>query len=100
MNSQVLYKAVSDCKLDIQINNLDHYQSQPTIFDKSLSNIAASPQKLCSVPIIRVYGTTQHGENVLVHIHGVFPYLYVEYKGSLLEDDGMNFSSSFVWCFV
>lgn len=36
-----------------------------------------------TLPIIRVFGATESGQKVCAHIHGAFPYLYVEYEGSL-----------------
>jgi DNA polymerase zeta len=38
--------------------------------------------------VIRVFGATETGQKVCAHIHGAFPYLYVEYTGSLIPDDG------------
>ncbi|KAJ5117677.1 hypothetical protein N7448_011309 [Penicillium atrosanguineum] len=38
------------------------------------------------VPVIRVFGATETGQRVCVHVHGVFPYLYIEYSGSLAPE--------------
>ena len=67
----------------IQINNVDSYQLAPTSFDRDIN--PGTGQRLYSVPIIRVFGSTSTGQNVLVHIHGVYPYLYLEYNGNLSE---------------
>lgn len=86
---RVLYKKPTDCRFSIQINNLDYYQTAPTIFDRPLNTVSKPTHKLYNIPIIRIFGTTQHDQRILVHIHGVYPYLYVPYTGSLLSDDGM-----------
>lgn len=39
------------------------------------------------MPVIRVFGATETGQKVCAHIHGAFPYLYIEYTGSLTPDD-------------
>lgn len=52
--------------LKIQINAFDHYlmNSKNKIYDK--------------VPVIRIYGKTNTGSNVIAHIHQVFPYLVIK----------------------
>ena len=74
----------------VRLNCVDHYQATPTEFDPQLQRGAGSSQKkvLPRVPIIRVFGATQTGQKVCAHIHGAFPYLYIEYHGSLTPDDG------------
>lgn len=41
------------------------------------------------MPVIRVFGATETGQKVCAHIHGAFPYLFVEYTGSVIPDDGI-----------
>lgn len=74
----------------LRMNCIDHYQSTPTKFDPLLrSNVQASQRhKEPNVPVIRVFGATETGQKVCAHIHGAFPYLYVEYTGSLIPDEG------------
>ncbi|RDW77392.1 putative catalytic subunit of DNA polymerase zeta UPR-1 [Coleophoma cylindrospora] len=73
----------------VRLNCIDHYQSVPTRFDPQLrNNVKPSQlQKEPKVPVIRVFGATETGQKVCAHIHGAFPYLYIEYHGSLLPDD-------------
>lgn len=72
------------------LNCVDHYQATPTEFDPQLQHGTGSSQKkvLPKVPVIRVFGATPTGQKVCAHIHGAFPYLYIEYHGSLTPDDG------------
>ena len=74
----------------VRLNCIDHYQSTPTQFDPQLRNATVLSQTKTepNIPVVRVFGATETGQKVCAHIHGAFPYLYVEYKGSLLPDDG------------
>jgi DNA polymerase zeta len=74
----------------VRLDCIDHYQSIVTKFDPLLrSDVQASQlNKEPKVPVIRVFGATETGQKVCAHIHGAFPYLYVEYNGSLVPDDG------------
>ncbi|KAK4452812.1 hypothetical protein QBC34DRAFT_397046 [Podospora aff. communis PSN243] len=69
----------------VRLNCIDHYQTKPTIYDPQLRNDVRASQisKEPRVPVIRVFGSTETGQKVCAHIHGVFPYLYVEYHGPL-----------------
>lgn len=80
----------------VRLNCIDHYQAAPTKFDPHLGNDIRPSQnaKEPKNPVIRVFGSTQAGQKVCAHIHGAFPYLYVEYDGSLLPEEGMRDSVS------
>lgn len=82
------YEVLEDCKFTCQINNIDHYQTFPTPLDRNVNSLSSPHQRLNSIPIIRIFGTTQAGQHAMVHVHGVYPYVYVEYKGSLIPEDG------------
>ncbi|KAI0431815.1 DNA polymerase family B [Xylaria sp. FL1042] len=73
----------------VRLNCIDHYQAIPTKYDPSLRNDVQSSQlrKEPKVPVIRVFGSTETGQKVCAHIHGAFPYLFIEYHGSLSPDD-------------
>jgi DNA polymerase zeta len=68
-----------DENFKVQINSYDSYQVSPTPFDRS-SPPSSDEHTYHHVPIIRVYGSLPTGHNVLVHIHGVYPYLYIPYE--------------------
>ncbi|KAH6607338.1 hypothetical protein Trco_003651 [Trichoderma cornu-damae] len=73
----------------VRLNCIDHYQALPSRHDPPLRNdvqAAAPSLKATRVPVIRIFGATDLGQKVCAHVHGVFPYLYVEYEGSLTRD--------------
>ena len=74
----------------MRLNCLDHYQGTPTEFDPNVFGGHEAVQKgqAPKVPVIRAFGSTPTGQKVCAHIHGAFPYLYVEYRESLEQDDG------------
>lgn len=65
--------------IKVQINDYDTYQITPLRLDKLRLLVA-------HVPIIRIFGSVSvptpegppHVHNVLMHVHNVFPYLYVD----------------------
>lgn len=69
---------------------MDHYQAAPTKYDPQLRNDVRPSQrhKEPKVSVVRIFGSTETGQKVCVHIHGAFPYLYIEYPGSLDPDEG------------
>ena len=76
----------------VRLNCIDHYQGNPTQFDPRLPVLNfEDTQKSPKAPIIRVFGATESGQKVCAHIHGVFPYLYIQYTGSLVPDDVENY---------
>ncbi|CAM1501679.1 Fc.00g036630.m01.CDS01 [Cosmosporella sp. VM-42] len=73
----------------VRLNCIDHYQTAPTRYDPQLRNDVRPSQisKGPKVPVIRVFGSTETGQKVCAHIHGAFPYMFVEYQDSLEPDD-------------
>ncbi|KAK3336995.1 hypothetical protein B0T19DRAFT_454588 [Cercophora scortea] len=71
----------------VRLNCIDHYQARPTRYDPPLRRDVRVSQvgKEPKVPVVRVFGSTETGQKVCAHIHGAFPYLYVEYHGGLSE---------------
>jgi DNA polymerase zeta len=70
-----------------RLNCIDHYQAIPSALDPQLSTSLKDDAP--RVPVIRVFGSTETGQKVCAHIHGAFPYLYLEYKGDLEKNEGM-----------
>ena len=75
----------------VRLNYIDTYQASPTKFDPPLQNNVNLSQahKEPKIPIIRVFGSTETGQKVCAHIHGAFPYLYIEYTGKLTTEEGV-----------
>ncbi|KAL2853944.1 hypothetical protein BJY01DRAFT_232110 [Aspergillus pseudoustus] len=69
----------------VRLNCVDHYQANPSEFDAPLplKIVATEKSYRPKVPVIRIFGTTETGQKVCVHVHGAFPYLYVQYDGNL-----------------
>ena len=78
----------------VRLNCLDHYEASPSEFDPQLPirDEDADEEKIKKVtpkvPVIRIFGATETGQKVCAHVHGAFPYLYVEYHGNLVPDEG------------
>ncbi|KAF4549285.1 DNA polymerase family B-like protein 2 [Elsinoe fawcettii] len=83
-------------RFKVRLNCVDHYQAAPTSLDPPLwgEKSRASQQSGPQVPIIRVFGATETGQKVCAHIHGAFPYLYLEYDGSLDQEQVDNYIQS------
>lgn len=74
----------------VRLNCIDHYQTPATRYDPRLRNDVRPSQvsKGPNVPVIRIFGSTETGQKVCAHIHGAFPYMYIEYDGKLDQDEG------------
>ncbi|KAF7718768.1 Uncharacterized protein PECH_004245 [Penicillium ucsense] len=72
----------------IRLNCIDHYQATASELDPPLPfrDGAKENDFRPKVPVIRVFGATETGQKICVHVHGAFPYLYIEYNGSLESD--------------
>ncbi|AMD21151.1 HEL129Wp [Eremothecium sinecaudum] len=68
--------------VQLQCNDYDFYLTRPTRLDVSGST-RFKDIKFGSVPIIRIYGSLSTGHNVLCHVHGVFPYIFIKYDGKV-----------------
>ncbi|ODV87372.1 hypothetical protein CANARDRAFT_5911 [[Candida] arabinofermentans NRRL YB-2248] len=94
--------------LKVQISAYDSYQTVPSPLDKQYFTINNKPVptsifktpstsvnselgrlslKFSQVPITRIYGSVVTGHTVVLHLHNIFPYLYVEYKGPTTGND-------------
>jgi DNA polymerase zeta len=72
-----------------RLNCIDNYQATPTSLDPQLFRPKGLTQKNAPpVPVIRVFGATETGQKVCAHVHGAFPYLYIQYEGGLAEHEG------------
>lgn len=75
----------------VRIVNSDFYLADPILdldvcnstFREKTENASASKSK---VPVIRIYGATPSGQKTCLHVHGIFPYIYVPYDGTQPTD--------------
>lgn len=66
--------------MHLQLNGYDFYMSKPNILDARHGN-SLPMNEYVKVPVIRVYGFLPSGHQVLCHIHGVLPYIFIRYDG-------------------
>ncbi|KAJ6660281.1 hypothetical protein lerEdw1_017981 [Lerista edwardsae] len=64
----------------VRVVTADYYLSSPLPgLDPCQSHFREAPVK--KVPVVRVFGATPSGQKTCLHLHGIFPYLYVPYDG-------------------
>lgn len=67
-----------------RLSDLNTYMERnPSPFDHRVSPFLPTGERLFEVPVFRIFGATDQGQRVAGFVHGAFPYLYIEYKGSL-----------------
>jgi len=65
--------------LQVQITQIDYSLDAPDRLDNS---------NLPNVPVLRIYGASSAGKKCCLHIHQVYPYFFVEYKGKMNPGSG------------
>lgn len=64
----------------VRIVTADYYLASPVKdLDVCYSEFRESDVK--RVPVVRIFGATPAGQKTCLHLHGVFPYIYVPYDG-------------------
>lgn len=62
--------------VSVKLVTMDHYMASPiTDLDVAYSSFRSSITY--KVPVLRVFGPTRAGQKSCLHIHGIFPYMYV-----------------------
>ncbi|RXN14092.1 DNA polymerase zeta catalytic subunit [Labeo rohita] len=70
----------------VRIVTADYYMSSPIReLDVCYSEFRESDVR--KVPVVRIFGATPAGQKTCLHLHGVFPYIYVPYDGFGQEAD-------------
>ncbi|EST07879.1 DNA-directed DNA polymerase, family B, multifunctional domain protein [Kalmanozyma brasiliensis GHG001] len=83
--------ASSDPFFRVRLINIDHVLTIPGPLDRTQCAFNAEGLTLRKVPILRIFGATPAGQRVCVHVHNVYPYCYIQYKGSLDPDDVLRY---------
>lgn len=74
-----------------RLSHIDTVASRDDVaFDNRRSPWSTDGNKLQTVPILRIFGATDRGQRVVAHVHGAFPYFFVEYKGKLNPEEGKS----------
>ncbi len=76
---------MADYRLNFSLNAIDYDLYPPGSFDLLRGSADPSTISYQSVPVIRIFGRTDAGQNVTALIHNVYPYFYIDYDGSLIE---------------
>ncbi|KAI8089385.1 putative DNA polymerase zeta catalytic subunit [Halteromyces radiatus] len=63
--------------ISVRIVNIDHYLTEPGPYDSHYCPFSDWPLK--KIPVLRIFGSTPGGQKTCVHIHQIYPYLYVPY---------------------
>ncbi|GAV55008.1 hypothetical protein ZYGR_0AS03310 [Zygosaccharomyces rouxii] len=66
--------------MHLQLNDYDFYMTRPSSLDTAHGNSLPMNQ-YSSVPVIRVYGCLPSGHQAVCHVHGIFPYIFIDYDG-------------------
>ncbi|KAF8909030.1 hypothetical protein CPB84DRAFT_1813269 [Gymnopilus junonius] len=66
--------AKSSAQLQVRISQIDYTLVPPGHLDNS---------SLPNVPVLRIFGSSSVGKTACVHVHQVYPYLFVQYLGKL-----------------
>ncbi|XP_066995085.2 uncharacterized protein PolZ1 [Anabrus simplex] len=66
----------------VRLVTVDYYTTPPISgLDSGYSEFRGAQVK--QVPVVRVFGASSTGQKTCLHIHGVFPYIYVPFDGSV-----------------
>ncbi|CAE7435480.1 REV3 [Symbiodinium natans] len=72
----------------VTIVSLDFYLTKPGLGDQARSQCTGKAFK--EVPVIRVFGYTDTGQTACTHVHGIFPFFYVQVSLSQIEEIGQE----------
>ncbi|KAM6915313.1 DNA polymerase zeta catalytic subunit [Xenentodon cancila] len=64
----------------VRIVTADYYLASP-VKDLDVCHSEFRGSDVKKVPVVRIFGATPAGQKTCLHLHGVFPYIYVPYDG-------------------
>ncbi len=65
----------------VRIVDADFYVTKPTA-ELDISYSEFRDANVTRVPVIRIFGSTPGGQKTCLHVHQVFPYIFVPYDGT------------------
>lgn len=80
-----------DFGIEFSMNYIDYDLYAPCELDAKRNTNDAPDSYFLNVPLIRIFGRTDAGQHVCAFVHGVYPYLYIDYEGSLDSATGASF---------
>lgn len=70
--------------ISVRMVTVDHYLADPIPeLDPTYSH--ARSYNVRKVPVLRIFGPNASGQKCCLHLHGIFPYLYVPVPGSNVQ---------------
>ena len=73
--------------MNFSLNYIDYELYSPTSLDQRRNECDPPDSYHLNVPLIRIFGRTDAGQNICAFVHGVFPYMYIEYNGQTPDTD-------------
>ncbi|KAL4649072.1 DNA polymerase zeta catalytic subunit isoform X1 [Arapaima gigas] len=64
----------------VRIVTADYYLASP-LQDLDVCHSEFRGSDVKKVPVVRIFGATPAGQKTCLHLHGIFPYIYVPYDG-------------------
>ena len=62
--------------ISVRLVVMDHYIASPIhSLDPLVSDFKGTPVR--KVPVLRVFGSTPAGQTCCLHLHGIFPYMFI-----------------------
>jgi DNA polymerase zeta len=77
--------------LRVRINQIDFTVNRAGTLDHT---------SLAHAPVIRIYGDSWDGKKTCLHVHQVYPYIFIEYSEKLSPESGESVVALTATCWV